>query len=230
MLQNLTSRIVKHFFKSSNHDDIKSLIQLEPLLNQYLPWSTSAMRPSAVVKILNEIIINNRVNVIEFGSGLTTIYIAATLRQINSNSIVVSVEHDLEWIEICQRIIDQENLTKFVQLVHAPMELSNYSIDHLPWYSEACIKKVTRKCRFNMAVVDGPLAHTKKLKMSRYPALPFLIENKLLDDNHRVYLDDVTRSGERKIIKMWERKFGFKFKKDFNLGIASSKVVKSYTT
>lgn len=210
-------------------DDLKAAIRLQPLVNNYLPWSTSAMRPSAVGRVINEIIINKRVQVIEFGSGLSTLYIASILRQIGSNSGFITVEHDLEWIKILQSIIDKENLFDFVSILHAPLELSRYSIGGLPWYSESMIFNSLKNSSFDMAVIDGPLAYTKDLELSRYPALPFLVDNNFLSENHLFILDDGHRAGEKKIIEIWEGKYGYHFKQNLSQGIAISSVGKSFT-
>ena len=62
-------------------EDIYALSQLHPLSSSYAVWSSSSIRPSAMIQILNEIIVGNRSIVVEFGSGLTTVYIAKVLKQ-----------------------------------------------------------------------------------------------------------------------------------------------------
>ena len=48
----------------SSHDAVAIQV-LAPLSTSYLPWSTSALRPSGLVKILNEIVINRRDSILE---------------------------------------------------------------------------------------------------------------------------------------------------------------------
>lgn len=230
MLKKIKSRVSHFLLNSGGSTDLNALIQLQPLINQYLPWSTSAMRPSAVVKIVNEVIINNRTHVVEFGSGVSTLFVASTLRAIGSKSKLISIEHDPAWIKTLQRMIKSEKLDEFICVVHAPLKVSKYSIGELRWYCEKSIFDNVENCRFDMAVIDGPLAYTKDLELSRYPALPFLVENCFFQDDHMVVLDDGHRAGEKKIIKIWENKYGYRFKHNFNQGIATSSVRKSFTS
>lgn len=117
-----------------NEADTASLLKLQVLLTQYLPWSTSAMKPSAIVKLINEVVINERKSVIEFGSGVSTVYIAAILKQ-KKEGVLYSVEHDKNWIEVVRKIIDSEGLSEFVEFVYAPLQRSKYSINELNWYA-----------------------------------------------------------------------------------------------
>lgn len=42
----------------------------------YLPHSKSSLNYSSINSLLNDVVINNRKNIIEFGGGLSTIYLA----------------------------------------------------------------------------------------------------------------------------------------------------------
>ena len=54
---------------------------LAPLTTAYQPWSIFAIRPSGLVKVLNEIVINRRRCIVECGGGISTVYIAKLLQQ-----------------------------------------------------------------------------------------------------------------------------------------------------
>lgn len=230
LAKKLLSSIRSFLSPRESLNDLSALIQLQSLVNNYIPWSSSSMHPSAVVKLVNEVIINERINVIEFGSGVSTLLIASALRQIGSKSKIFSVEHDYEWIEIMYGIVQQENLVDHFHVIHAPLESSKYSINGLNWYSEkTLLDNLTNKC-FDMAVIDGPLAFSKDIELSRYPALPFLIENDLLNSNSLVVLDDSTRPGEKKILNIWEDKYKYRFQRNCEIGIATASIGNSFTT
>jgi hypothetical protein len=93
---------------------------LAPLSGPYLPWSRAALAPSAIATILNDIIINNRQVIVEFGGGISTIYIARLLAKHNSGKLI-TVEHDLDWLKILQDMLDAEKISERVSLVHAPL-------------------------------------------------------------------------------------------------------------
>jgi hypothetical protein len=46
------------------HRDQLAIQVLAPLSSRYLPWSSAAMRPSGVVAVLNEIVLNRRQRVV----------------------------------------------------------------------------------------------------------------------------------------------------------------------
>ena len=45
--------------------------------------------------------------------------------------------------------------------------------------------------------------------MARYPALIHTFDR--LNENYSIYLDDLDRKGEQKIITLWEKEFNLKF-------------------
>jgi hypothetical protein len=65
--------------------------------------------------------------------------------------------------------------------------------------------------KFDLVLIDGPLAHKKGLSLSRYPTLHFLFTKGLLNLKCSVYLDDIQRKAEMEIIKRWEVLFKCKF-------------------
>ena len=59
--------------------------------NEFIPFTAWSLSPSILLHILNDIIINDRKSLIEFGSGASTFYIAKLLKNINSESKFISV-------------------------------------------------------------------------------------------------------------------------------------------
>ncbi|NOX50787.1 MAG: class I SAM-dependent methyltransferase, partial [Gammaproteobacteria bacterium] len=76
--------------------DGKALQQLNPLIEGYMPWSGSAMRPCALVAVLNDIIVNRRKCIVECGGGISTIFIGRLLNR-TSDAHLYTIEHDKEW-------------------------------------------------------------------------------------------------------------------------------------
>src|SRR5690554_4806588 len=59
--------------------DYAQLSRLFPESN-FIPFTTWTISPSVILHILNDIVINNRSNIIEFGSGASTLYIAKLIQ------------------------------------------------------------------------------------------------------------------------------------------------------
>lgn len=191
--------------------DNLSFNYLSTLINgyPYLPFSGGSLRPFCLNHIINDIVINGRKQIIEFGSGISTIVIARLIKKNRLNASIISVEHDLEWSKKLFQILSQENLQDVVNICYAPLKECSIALENNEWYDTTVIESIIENKLFDMVIVDGPTAWTKDKFKSRYPALPFMINK--LHQNHSIYLDDANREGERNIISLWEKEFAINF-------------------
>jgi predicted O-methyltransferase YrrM len=198
--------------------DIRSMSHLNQLYNQYLPWTGATVRPTAMRYILNDIMINDRDIIVECGAGLSSVYIASLLKQLeNKDKKLYSIDHDENWLSILQRELDQNSLSEYATLIHAPLTpCREYINDQLEWYDTSRIQELLPDSRVDLLFVDGPPANKKGLELSRYPALPCL-KNKL-SDNFLVILDDADRKGEETIASKWGEEFGIHFRRSILSG------------
>jgi len=206
-LQYLNNNQINRFFS----EDILSFNFLGTLLYgyPYIPFTGGALRPSSLNHIINDIIINNRKRIIEFGSGISTILIGRLIKKNNLNTTLISVEHDLEWSKQLSNMLLKENLGEAVQVLYSPLKNCTISIDENLWYDTEIIDTIIIDRVFDMVIIDGPPAWMKNKSRSRYPALPYMINK--LNKNHSIYLDDVNRQGEKNIIELWQKEFSIKF-------------------
>ena len=86
----------------------------------YVPWTGAAMRPESVMFLVNEILINRRCSVLELGSGISTVYMAAAIAQLGSGH-VDSIDQDQGWINVVSEHLVKNNLDSFVTFHHAPL-------------------------------------------------------------------------------------------------------------
>ena len=156
----------------------------------------------------NDKTINQRTAIVEFGSGISSLYVASILRQLGSGKII-SIEHDQSWANYLQDMINREELADFIQLNIVPLSQSDQF--SLPWYDISCLRQCLSGLLFDSVIIDGPPAYTDSLSRSRYPALPFLMRDSYLKQSFSLFLDDVDRSGERFILKQWSLSYGMKF-------------------
>jgi len=194
---------------------------LSPLAgNYYLPWSRAALAPSAIATILNDIIINQRKVIFEFGGGISTIYIARLLAQRETGKLV-TIDHDMDWLRTLQGILETEKISSRVSLVLAPLTDVKYPIDKKlstsQWYAEEPITASLGDERIDLLVVDGPNPTADNL-FSRYPAMPVLFGR--MASSYMVVLDDAGREGERQIIRVWEALLGIDFRQIGKYAIA----------
>jgi len=198
--------------------DMKCFHSLKNLNHSYLPWSGASIRPTALVYILNDIMINGRKVIVECGAGISTVYIASLLKQMGeTDRMLYSIDHDKNWLSIVQKQLKDNKLDSLVKQIHAPLIHSEYCHDESQtWYDPEKIRSKIGGATIDLLFVDGPPANKKGFEESRYPALPFFKDN--LAENKTVLLDDADRRGEAKIAKKWSREFGHPFKKSILCG------------
>jgi len=204
------------------NEDILALQHLIPLSPVYLPWSQSAMRPSAIVGVLNEIILNNRSCILECGGGISTNYIASLIKKRGGH--LYTIESDKSWAKILNNLLEAQNLGEFVTVIYAPLKECDIALGKMYWYDETVITKNLSDITIDLLLVDGPPAYQQGQELSRYPALPKF--KKYLKDDFCIILDDIDRPGEKKILKIWEKDFRIIFEKRYvngNIAIGRSK-------
>ncbi len=195
----------------SSHDAVAIQV-LAPLSTGYLPWSTSALRPSGLVKILNEIVVNQRNTILECGGGISTIYIARLLKQ-QGHGHLYTLENNLGWIEVLQNLLKDQGLDDYVTLIPAPLVPCNLALDDNQWYDLTAANAILKEPKIDFLIIDGPPAYDEKRRRSRYPALPAL--KSILAADFAIVLDDINRSGEAEIIQKWSAEFGLEFEQYF---------------
>lgn len=207
-LSNLYKIAYQHFLLENK--DILAMQYLEPIFDVYLPWNSYAIRPSGLVKILNEITINNRTSILECGGGISTLYIAKILQDCEGH--LYTIEHDADWVEFLKKLLAQQGLTQYVSIIMAPLEDCpfNFHRDNPSlWYSLDTIKNVLNNVEIDFLIVDGPPAYSQNTMYARYPAVPFL--KQYFASDYAVILDDIRRSGEKKIVARWQTELEINF-------------------
>ena len=184
--------------------DASALTAIAPLARGFVPLTASAMRPSALQFLVNEVTVNNRRNAIEFGSGISTAYLAAALQNIGGT--LVSFEHDEAWIAVVSDILRAWGVDDIVELVHAPLATR----DGETWYEREYFSS-NETARYDLVVIDGPPAYSKEFGNPRRHTFSALKD--LMADRCTIVLDDAFRPGEAEILDEWERRYSIKFER-----------------
>jgi predicted O-methyltransferase YrrM len=181
----------------------------------YLPWTDGAIRPGALVAILNEIAFAERRRIVELGSGVSSIVIGRLLAQ--RGGTITAVEHDPDWAALVRRQVERERLTDVVEVVVSSLEPHPASWSGAPWYSRESVALLPGG--INLLLIDGPPGYGVGMAHSRYPALPALADR--LAGNALVFLDDADRESEREIVARWAEEVpGWSFGFDAASGLA----------
>lgn len=179
--------------------------------NHYIPITSSTLNLHTIQIVLNDILINNRTNIVEFGTGISTFYISALITKHELPINFISFDHDKQWQDIIKRDLKKLGYQKSVELVTAPLKGNSASKNNLDWYQIDIIKNTIapKQELVDLLLVDGPLAHNNDLSLSRYPALPIMHE--YMAEHCSIILDDTHRKGEQSVIKLWEQMFPLNF-------------------
>jgi hypothetical protein len=170
----------------------------------FIPITKWAISPKEVVHICNEILINERNNIIEFGSGLSTLYIAQLLKIHSIKANFISVENDLAWGTKLKSMLRDLDLEAYVDIIICPLVDVPHKYakkSQKKWYDINILEKaITNVNAIDLVIVDGPYGNNTPF--ARYSATPFLKQK--LAENYIIFLDDSYRREESQIIKHWQ--------------------------
>jgi len=189
------------------HSDIRAAIELSRLGLPFTPWPRSALSPSALLTVINDIAINDRRTIVELGAGVSTIHLGKVIA--GRGGRLISAESDPAWASIVRNLVDRAGVGDAVRIVEAPLERNPFSLDDGLWYAKSPVLEAVADSKIDVLLVDGPAAHGPRTHLARYPAVPILKE--YLADRCSIFLDDISRSGEREVAERWSKLLDMRF-------------------
>lgn len=133
-------------------------------------------------------------NVVEMGSGTSTLWIARALAA-RGEGRLVAYEHQEEFLEKTRAILQAHGVEQWVDLRLAPLTAVSTERGEYPWYGAMTDDLEP----IDMLLVDGPPGNTGP--HARYPAIPVLAHK--LAPGALVVVDDVSRKDEQEMVDMW---------------------------
>jgi len=183
--------------------------QLEALLNLYAtagvnrpmpPTRGWASSPDLLLLLANLVERGRPSLIVECGSGTSTVWLAMLLRRFEIDGRLVALEHDAAFVERARGLVDQHELTDYVDVRHAPLEPVRIGSECYSWYSRAQWEDLRD---IDLLFVDGPPGEVGR--HARLPALPLLDDH--LNADAVVVLDDLIRTDEQEVLEEWQRMF-----------------------
>lgn len=163
-----------------------------------LPTSSWSMRFSNLQKVVQLLDKNKPQVVVELGSGISTICIAAWLRQHGSGRLL-SFDHDSQWAAATRHELLRQDLGEYAHLHVAPLAAQDVGGHSCTWYNLDPYDKELRN--IDMLIVDGPPAGESADDNSRLAAGIYF--GSRLAKEATVLLDDSKRPGEKTIADDW---------------------------
>jgi predicted O-methyltransferase YrrM len=197
-------------FPPKDTADLHGWQVLRPLLHgrPFLPWTRNSIGPAALASVCNEIALSGRREIVELGSGVSTVVIARLLQERGGR--LHSVEHDDAWLAWVASQLEREGLTDVARLVHAPLAADPLAHEGLGWYDREALDALPAT-GIDLLLVDGPPADQPGTEQARYPALPALADR--LGPDATVVLDDASRPGEQSILEAWTNETAIRFER-----------------
>ena len=177
--------------------DIRALIPARTTMPSTQGWAASPLTVSALVR---EIIETAPSTVVEIGSGGSSVWVGYCLER-QARGRCISLEHDEEYAAKTRAEVARHGLTKYVEVVHAPLTQVDVAGETFRWYD---LTNVEGLSDIDIVFVDGPPGTTGPL--ARYPAFPMLRDH--CAPGARFILDDAARPDERAIVQRWVREHG----------------------
>ena len=175
--------------------------QLTKLLPVYFPYNHYTIKYYDLEKIINQIMFSGAKKILELGSGLSTLCMAA-LKGFDENIHIHSLEHNNNWKDLMSKLITMNNLQN-VRLEYVTLrEFTDAGFKGRFFDLENVQLEL-----YDAIIIDGPPANKKELIHSRYPAVHLLKNN--LKQNGFFYFDDVHRKGESDCLIHWKHTISF---------------------
>lgn len=138
-------------------------------------------------------------NVVELGSGLSTLVIAAALKR-NGAGRVVSIDGDEAYAQKTRDQLALHGLAEWSEVRHAGIDDIVFENEHRPWYKTDRLLDLRE---VDLLFVDGPPSTIRA--DIRYPSLPWFWDR--LRSGAYVIVDDAGREAEQSIRAAWQRMF-----------------------
>jgi predicted O-methyltransferase YrrM len=190
------------WLKYETVQEVEALLQLRAYLDVSLPMPLLggwAMDPAAILALIRYISEHRPSQVVECGSGSSTIWLAYALKRLGTGRLV-SLDHAEKFAAATRMALHDHGLSDIADVRTAPLESVKMDGKTYTWYSMRALRDVRP---IDLLIIDGPPGTSGA--SARYPALPLLADR--LSDGALVVVDDATRKDEKKATSQWRNDF-----------------------
>lgn len=191
----IEKELKKYFSQTEALEEIKRIF---PDITYFPPTRGWAASPDFLLKLIELILVESPSYVVEFGSGVSSVIIAATMKKFNdSNGKLESYDHEKVYCDQTNSILKINGLSDKLHVEFSPLVEYVLEDEEWLWYDKFQINKI--KSDIDIIVVDGPPGRLQE--RSRYLALPLLYDK--LSKKSIIVLDDSNRNNEKQVIESW---------------------------
>lgn len=158
-----------------------------------LPYNAWSISPQGMMVIVNHVLVNNVKTIVEFGTGISTVFLHNLSVKNNLGLKIISVDHDAAW----QKTIREKYKAEQVEYIQCPVNRKmKFKNKEFLWYDEAPLKGIDRQ-KTDLVIVDAPIGTGSPYE--RAGAFEFF-KDELSRKNFSCYLDDTNAAALKEIM------------------------------
>jgi predicted O-methyltransferase YrrM len=159
-------------------------------------WAAST---DLLLELVQQILARRPQLVVELGSGLSTLIIAAALKR-NGRGRLISIDADEAYAQQTRAQLGVHQLGDWAEVRAASLKEFDFEGIRRPWYDTVVLEDLHE---IDLLFVDGP--PTRLRADIRYPSLPYFWDR--LRSGAVMLLDDANRPAEAAMSEAWQRTF-----------------------
>lgn len=182
---------------------VEAYLQLQRLVDLPAPMpraGTWAASEDLLLWLVGRVLRTRPHLIVDLGSGQSSVWMAAALRQTGAPGRVVAIDHDTSYAEQTRQLAEQQGLSRWLEVRDAPLVSVTIADRTSDWYEPGVFEDLHG---IDLLCVDGPPG--AGAPQARWPALPILRGR--LAPGAVVILDDLIRRDEQEIIAEWSQRF-----------------------
>jgi predicted O-methyltransferase YrrM len=197
-----------HLYRSGQKDLVNHQKKIQAYFSLYsmldashsFPYMTGwAATPELALITLEELKKHKPLQIVELGSGVSTVIASHGLQQ-NGKGSILSLDHDQEYAEKTREQLTKHGVEDFAQVIYSP--LVPHQIEGITWHWYD-LDAISLPEEIDMLLIDGPPVKTNK--NARFPALPLLVDK--LSEHAIIIMHDAYRHSERDILSKWQKMY-----------------------
>lgn len=183
-------QILRKIVSASSYDYLMNQLSGEIVL-PYNSWSIS---PQGMMVIVNHILVNDIRYIVEFGTGISTVFLNNLSVKNKLGLEIISVDHDAAW----QNTVREKYRADQVKYICCPLTQRVKFKEHgFTWYDHAALKQIDKQ-KTNLLIVDAPIGKTSLYE--RAGAFEFF-GSELNRPDFSCYLDDTNEAHLKEIMQ-----------------------------
>lgn len=182
-------QIFKKIISASAYDYLMNNLSGE-LVIPYNAWSIS---PQGMMVIINHILVNDVKTIVEFGTGISTIFLNNLSIKNNLDLKIISVDHDAAWQKKIKEKYNATNVEYITCALNSKMKFKN---EEYTWYDISNLQKIEKQ-KVDFVIIDAPIGNNSLWE--RAGAFEFF-KQELNRSKFSCFLDDTNQTKLKEIM------------------------------